>query len=138
MKFRDLLHKINQEKQNPAEYLSDNDNFRFEVANLITEARIYAELTQEQLSQLIQTKQPSIARWEAGTSLPSLRSLKRIADAIGTYLLPPKFGFMQDVKIEEKALETSLSSDRVQWYGEGSSYIQKTTSAQTKQVVPAV
>ena len=109
MDFERLLQQVEEEKKTPSVYLRDDDNFQSEVSNLITEARIYAGLTQEELSKLIKTKQPSVARWEAAVSLPSLRSLKKIADALNTYLLPPKFGFMDEVKVNEKTHYTLVS-----------------------------
>lgn len=93
---------MREDKKNPAKYLKDDDNFGSEVANLITEARIYVGYSQHELSKLINTKQPSIARWEAALSLPSLRSLKKIADALNTYLIPPKFGFMEEYEVKQK------------------------------------
>lgn len=93
MKFKNLLDQLRNERKDQASYLKDDDNFKFEVSNLITEARMHSGFTQAQLSQLIKTSQPNIARWEAAQSLPSLRSLKKMADALGTYLIPPKFGF---------------------------------------------
>ena len=69
-------------------------DFRFEVASLITEARYHYKLTQAQLAKKVGTQQPSIARIESGSTLPSLSFLERLADAIGTYLIAPKFGFM--------------------------------------------
>lgn len=122
MKFRDLLNKIRKDKQNPSEYFRSDDNFRFEVANLITEARIYKGITQEELSIAIQTKQPSIARWEAAESLPSLRSLKKIADALGTYLIPPKFGFMENIKINESA-HSVIKYSTVSWLNNQEAYL---------------
>lgn len=68
--------------------------FDFDVCHLISEARLRAGLTQDELAKLINTKQPSIARIESGASLPSLGFLKKIAVAIGTTLTPPQFGFM--------------------------------------------
>lgn len=108
MKFQDLVEKFENDKRNIPEYLKNDSNFCFEVSNLITEARMHAELTQEELSKLIKTKQPSVARWEAAVSLPSLRSLKKIADALGTYLIPPKFGFM---------INWNIKIDRVRYSG---------------------
>ena len=100
MSFKNLVEKIKRDKKNVREYFRDDDNFNFEVANLITEARIHAGLTQEELANLINTKQSGIARWEAASSLPSLRTLKKIADALHTYLIPPKFGFMPDWQVQ--------------------------------------
>lgn len=89
-------------------YFDKNQNFEFEVANLITEARIYSGYTQSELAKKIGTKQPSIARIERGLSLPSLSFLQKIAKALNTYLLAPKFGFMeQRVSNVPWAIETN-------------------------------
>lgn len=78
-------------------------DFRFEVANLITEARYHYKLTQAQLAKKVGTQQPSIARIESGSTLPSLSFLERLADSIGTYLVAPKFGFMmQENKVSKQ------------------------------------
>jgi len=78
--------KINQSKKR---------DFRFEVANLITEARYHYNITQTQLAKKMGTQQPSIARIESGSTLPSLSFLERLADSIDTYLIAPQFGFME-------------------------------------------
>ena len=57
------------------------------VARLIYEARIKAGLTQAQLADLIDTKQPVIARLEdADYEGHSLSMLQRIAEALGQRL----------------------------------------------------
>lgn len=93
-------------------------DFRFEVANLITEARYHYKLTQDQLAKKVGTQQPSIARIESGTTLPSLSFLERLADSIGTYLVAPQFGFMkhEDVSTEEMSERTfnTVSVDKVE------------------------
>lgn len=71
-------------------------DFRFEIANLVTEARYHYKLTQAQLAKKAGTQQPSIARIESGSALPSLSFLERLADSIGTYLIAPRFGFMNE------------------------------------------
>jgi len=53
------------------------------VGYLILRARAAAGLTQEQLASRIGTSQPTIARWESGSQLPSVRSLTRVAAATG-------------------------------------------------------
>src|SRR3989338_50295 len=69
-------------------------DLRFETSHLITIARLEKGLTQDQLASLIGTEQSSIARAESGRTYPTLGFLEKIAVAIGTYLIPPKFGFM--------------------------------------------
>jgi len=45
-------------------------------------ARIELDLTQTQLAQRINSKQKSISRYETGASLPSLKTLVKIAKAL--------------------------------------------------------
>ena len=56
------------------------------IGYLLLKARASAGLTQEQLAERIGTSQPTVARWEGGKQLPSLRSLIRIAEATGFQL----------------------------------------------------
>ncbi len=79
-------------KQNPrfeeweAEKIKNED---FTAAALVLEPgyqvarlRIMRGLTQAQLAEMVGTRQPSIARLENGTSIPSLSFLRRIAAAL--------------------------------------------------------
>jgi ribosome-binding protein aMBF1 (putative translation factor) len=56
----------------------------YAIARAIIAARAHAGLSQADLAQRMATSQPFIARLESGRSLPSLRTLLRIADATGT------------------------------------------------------
>ena len=49
----------------------------------IARLRIKEGLTQTQLAEKVGTKQPSIARLENGTTMPTLSSLKKIGKALG-------------------------------------------------------
>lgn len=51
----------------------------YQVARL----RMLRGLTQAQLAEMVGTRQPSIARLENGTSVPSLSFLTKIAEALG-------------------------------------------------------
>jgi transcriptional regulator with XRE-family HTH domain len=55
------------------------------AANLIR-LRLAKGLTQEDLAKLLNTKQESIARLENGGSLPSLSTMKKIAQALDAVL----------------------------------------------------
>ena len=85
MKFTDYYKKIES---------NHKEDFEFEVSFLITELRLKFGLTQAELAKKIVTKQPSIARMESGAELPSLRILKKIADALKIKIIPPKFDYM--------------------------------------------
>jgi transcriptional regulator with XRE-family HTH domain len=113
-------------KNTKKEKIERKNDFRFEVANLITEARFHYKLTQADLAKRMKTKQPSIARVESGGILPSLSFLEKLAESLNTYLIAPKFGFMEDsvlnitinMKIEttpsltEKILTTKNNTDQ--------------------------
>ena len=85
----DLNEYIN--KISPVED-SWEDVYDFEVSHIITEARLRGGYTQKELADLINTKQPGIARAEKGNPIPGHDLLKRIARALNTSLVPPKLG----------------------------------------------
>ena len=58
----------------------------FSLAHALVKARLTAGLTQTDLAMKMHTSQSVIARLEGGSSLPSTRTLKRIAEATGTRL----------------------------------------------------
>jgi ribosome-binding protein aMBF1 (putative translation factor) len=67
--------------------LGENENLNAHVAKLIYEARTNAGLTQQQLADLVGTKQPDIARLEdADYRGHSLTMLNRIATALNQRL----------------------------------------------------
>jgi len=54
-----------------------------ETAYQVTCLRIERGLTQQQLAELVGTKQPSIARLESGKGAPNLAFLQRVVVALG-------------------------------------------------------
>jgi DNA-binding XRE family transcriptional regulator len=56
---------------------------KLEPGYQIARLRILHGLTQAQLADLVGTRQPSIARLENGTSLPSISFLQKVATALG-------------------------------------------------------
>ena len=58
----------------------------FALARAVIEARIAANLTQAQLARKMSTTQSAVARLESGKSLPSTKTLERLAEATGTRL----------------------------------------------------
>lgn len=67
-----------------------------EISLMVEEARMLAGITQAELAKKVRTKQPSIARLENGKYLPSLSFLQKIAKALGTYLIPPTMGVIEE------------------------------------------
>jgi len=57
----------------------------FSLAKEVIQARRLANLTQQELAEKMNTTQAVIARMEGG-SLPSMRTLERLAAATGTHL----------------------------------------------------
>lgn len=74
---------------------NDLDSIKMNVGLQILELRLIKNLTQKQLAKKIGTKQPSVARVERGALAPSLTFLYKIAAAVGTDLIPPKFAIVE-------------------------------------------
>ena len=79
------LHKKWMEKPEYAKAYAELET-EFAVAREMIEARARAGLTQDELASRMDTSRTVIARLESGRSLPSTRTLKRIADATGSRL----------------------------------------------------
>ena len=58
----------------------------YALAAALIRLRLAKGLTQEQLATLLNTKQESIARLESGGSLPSLSTVRRVANALDAEL----------------------------------------------------
>lgn len=56
----------------------------YEIARAIIAARTAAGLSQAQLAERMETSQSYIARLESGRTLPTIRTLLRVAEATGT------------------------------------------------------
>ena len=56
----------------------------FSIAAQLIEARSKANLTQDQVARRMGTTQSVVARLESGHPLPSLRTLRRYASAVGS------------------------------------------------------
>jgi transcriptional regulator with XRE-family HTH domain len=54
------------------------------IARAIIAARAHARLSQAELAARMETSQPFVARLESGRTLPSMRTLLRVAEATGT------------------------------------------------------
>ena len=76
--------------------LSDRDFVAVKLGGLITAARLYSRLSQAELAKQIGTQQPSLARAERGEIVPSVEYLYKIAKALKTEFIFPKFGFMEE------------------------------------------
>lgn len=91
------------------------DDTAFELGFLIEKARLHAGFTQAKLAKKMKTKQSSIARAEKGVQEPSVSFLQKVAKAVGTELILPKFQFEVDSyenakKIAERMPKTTSST----------------------------
>jgi transcriptional regulator with XRE-family HTH domain len=77
----------------------------FEIGQMVLEARLFKGITQQKLAEKLGTKQPSVARLENGQRLPSLSFLEKVANAFDTYLLAPRFAFLEKAKIITNSTE---------------------------------
>jgi transcriptional regulator with XRE-family HTH domain len=64
----------------------EGSRLEFELARQLIEARIKSGLSQEELALKMGTSQSSIARLESGTSMPSMRTLNKFAQATNCQL----------------------------------------------------
>jgi DNA-binding XRE family transcriptional regulator len=64
----------------------DLERERLQIAHRVKALREQKAMTQAELAQLIGTKQPSIARLEAGNYWPRIDMLEKIARALGAQL----------------------------------------------------
>jgi|GEM_PF-286868 len=94
MQIAEARKKLLQNKEFEKEY--QKRSLSWEIAKMIVRARLMKNMTQSKLAELVNTQQPSIARIESGERLPSLAILEKIAEAMGSYLIPPKIAFLDN------------------------------------------
>lgn len=80
-KLKDVRFKSSEEAFSAD--LFESSDLEHALAEAIAKARGRAGLTQEEVAQRMQTTQSNIARLEAGRTVPSTRTLKKFAAAIG-------------------------------------------------------
>jgi len=73
---------LNNDPEYTRAFIDMEEEFQF--AGELIKARIRSGLTQKQLAEKMGTTQSTIARLESGASIPTLRSLKRYAQATGS------------------------------------------------------
>jgi len=77
----------------------------YKLASALIRLRLEKGLTQEQLAKLLNTKQESIARLESGGSLPSLSTVRKVAEALDAEVeinLRPKHKSAEDRLITQQ------------------------------------
>ena len=84
MNWREHKKRLLEDPEFRQEYEALEPEYRLAAA--LIRLRLAKGLTQAQLAELLNTKQESIARLESGSSLPSLSTVKRVADALDAEL----------------------------------------------------
>ena len=84
MNWREHKKQLMKDPEFRKEYESLEPEYKLAAA--LIRLRLAKGLTQAQLAALLNTKQESIARLESGSSLPSLSTVKRVADALDAEL----------------------------------------------------
>ncbi|MGN9793640.1 helix-turn-helix transcriptional regulator [Streptomyces sp. OZ13] len=64
----------------------DAARIRYELGRGVRERRVALGMTQDQLARAAGLQQPSVARFEAGGTMPTLPLLERLAAALGARL----------------------------------------------------
>ena len=84
MNWREHKKRLMKDPEFKKEY--DALEPEYKLASTLIQLRLSKGLTQEQLAEKLQTKQSSIARLESGESLPSLSTVRRVAEALDAEL----------------------------------------------------
>lgn len=84
MNWREHKKRLMKDPEFRAEYEALEPEYK--LASTLIQLRVSKGLTQEELAKRLNTKQASIARLESGSSLPSLSTVKRVAEALDAEL----------------------------------------------------
>jgi|ADurb_Ile_02_Slu_FD_contig_31_196097_length_479_multi_1_in_0_out_0_1 ribosome-binding protein aMBF1 (putative translation factor) len=115
---------LKKELAESQEYLNDHgevNDIRLDIALAINKIRIKCGLTQKELAKKMKTKQAAISRAESGNYLPGLSFLERMAKALGTELIAPKFAFLENKPKKNQGIsfcrsEPILVKDKIKRY----------------------
>ncbi|MCY4110161.1 MAG: helix-turn-helix transcriptional regulator [Chloroflexi bacterium] len=83
-KLKNLKKRLMEDPEFRGEYARVDEEFA--LIEALVRARSAAKLTQAELARLLGTTQSAIARLEGGRVSPSLKTLRRYAEATGTKL----------------------------------------------------
>lgn len=100
--------------------IKDADELAIEIGVNVSEARLVAGLTQKELAEEMGTRQPSIARVESGSTLPSFSYLLRIAEALKTNLVAPTF--QNIVREKDAVINVTYNFPPINLFESGAAY----------------
>lgn len=89
----EVFAELHKDPEYMAEYEALEEEFA--LIEALIDARMKADLTQEQVAERMQTSQSYVAKLEGGRINPSVNALRRYAKATGTKL---RFQFLRDGK----------------------------------------
>jgi len=114
------------------EYKKTMSDVFYRVGRMVKVARMKNGLSQTELASRLGTKQPAITRIEKGTGNVTLKTLKDIAVALNTKLLPIRFESMDKIEdfydcevqgLEKKCNETvEISTELIDTSSDNNSY----------------
>lgn len=84
-KLEDLEKQLLKDPEIKREY--DLLEPEFQALRTIIELRLKKKMSQKQLAEKVETKQPAISRFERGLSNPTINFLSRVAEALGKKLV---------------------------------------------------
>ena len=84
MNWKEQKKRLMRDPEFRREYEALEPEYR--LASSLIRLRLAKGLTQEELARRLHTKQSAIARLESGSSLPSLSTVKRVAEALDAEL----------------------------------------------------
>jgi len=119
MRFEELKKELMRDPKFRAEW--EKNDVKVDIALMIDEARIKKGITQAQLAKKMKTKQAAISRAESGSYLPGLSFLERMAKALGTELIAPRFAFLENKPKKNQGIsfcrsEPILVKDKIKRY----------------------
>ncbi|GEM_PF-1863942 len=100
--LNDLARKRKISEDSELKVLKDT---AFQLGRVLERARTIKGKTQSELAAEIGSTQSVIAKIENGSKLPSFLFLQRIANSFGTFLIPPRFGFMDETIVQVRIVD---------------------------------
>lgn len=104
MNSKDFKKLLLEDKEFRRQYYSFD--IALAISRQLVEARVKTGITQARLARLANTSQSAIARAESGAHIPSLEFLQKLAIAYGTYLILPRFAFMENTENKTSISQT--------------------------------
>ena len=105
------VRELHKEWMKDAKYRAEYDSLepQYELINALLDARSYAGIDQDELAERMGIHVTAIIRLEGWNSNPSVKTLRRVAEATGTRL---KISFVPDDKILNPSADVSTAKNQ--------------------------